>query len=325
MKTPRVCPRARVGTLCRLFALAVAGLGCSLSLLGQTATGSISGRVHNEATGQYLNNARIIIKGTGLSTLTDDTGSFRITGVPSGTATIDAFYSGLDPLQVTVDVPAGGSVERVINLTNKAAYGDKTSTVKLDAYVLSASKLTEGEALATNEQRFAPNLKNVVASDAFGDVTEGNVAEFMKFLPGVTIEYSDASPNAVAVRGFDPNMTSVTMDGSSMANASGSAVNRNFLFTQVGHVLRRQERQQYPHGDSRDQCDAQRGGWRAAVVHPDPDDRRDRPRRRDLRRQLPPQRRAHARPQRPLPVRQRRLERRRRRGRVDLEVLASLP
>jgi iron complex outermembrane recepter protein len=226
-----VCARSHQSF--RRWSFALAALLSCLPLFGQSGTGSISGRVHNEATGQYLNNARITIKGTGLSTLTDDTGSFRITGVPSGTATIDAFYSGLDPLQITVDVPAGGIVQRDINLTNKAAYGDKTSTVKLDPFVLSASKMTEGEALATNEQRFAPNIKNVVASDAFGDVTEGNVAEFMKFLPGVTIEYSDASPNAVAVRGFDPNMTSVTMDGSAMANASGSAANRNFLFTQV--------------------------------------------------------------------------------------------
>ena len=47
-------------------------------------------------------------------------------------------------------------------------------------------------------------------------------------LPGVTIEYSDASPNAVAVRGFDPNMTSVTMDGSSLASASGSGASGAF-------------------------------------------------------------------------------------------------
>ncbi len=197
------------------------------SARAQPSTGSISGRVHNEATGQYLNNARVTVKGTDLTAFTDETGTFRIGGVPAGSAVVEAFYSGLDPLAVTVPVAAGQNTARDINLTKGG------STVKLDAYVLSASKLTEGESLATNEQRFAANMKNVVATDAFGDVTEGNVAEFMKFLPGVTVEYSDASPNAVAIRGFDPNMTAVTVDGSSMANASGSAANRNFLFTQV--------------------------------------------------------------------------------------------
>ncbi len=199
----------------------------------QGATGSISGRVQNEATGQYLNNARVVIKGTDLTVFTDETGMFRIGGVPAGSAVVEAFYSGLDPLAVAVPVAAGQNTERDISLTNKAAYGDKTSAVKMEAFVLSASKVTEGESLATNEQRFASNIKNVVATDAFGDVTEGNVAEFMKFLPGVTVEYSDASPNAVAIRGFDPNMTAVSVDGAQLANASGSAANRSFLFTQV--------------------------------------------------------------------------------------------
>ncbi len=222
-------PRVVCRVLCALF------LAClPASLRAQTAgSGSISGRVQNEATGQYLSNARITIKGTGLTTLTDEFGTFRISGVPSGAATLEAFYSGLDPVEATVEVRAGQNTERDVGLTNRATYGTQTGTVKLDAFVLSASKLTEGEALATNEQRFASNIKNVVATDAFGDVTEGNVAEFMKFLPGVTVDYSDASPNAVAIRGFDPNMTGVTVDGSQMANASGSAANRSFLFTQV--------------------------------------------------------------------------------------------
>ena len=199
-----------------------------------TGTAALTGRIQNEITGQYLNNARVTLKTTGATTFTDDTGTFRFTGLPSGSVTLEAFYSGLDPLQFAVELRAGETVERDVNLGNRERYGQATSgVVKLDAFVASASRLTEGEALATNEQRFAKNIKNVVATDAFGDVTEGNVAEFMKFMPGVTIEYSDASPNAVAVRGFDPNMTGVTADGAQLANASGSAANRAFLFTQV--------------------------------------------------------------------------------------------
>ncbi len=199
----------------------------------QASTGTISGRVQNEATNQYLNNARITVKGTNLTVFTDETGTFQLTGVPSGSATIEAFYSGLDPQLVPVNVAPGQSVERDIGLTNKALYGDKSSTVKLDAFVLSASKVMEGEALATNEQRFAANIKNVVATDAYGDVTEGNVAEFMKNLPGITVDYSDVMPLSVSVRGFDPNMTNVTSDGSTLANASRNATSRTFDFMQV--------------------------------------------------------------------------------------------
>ncbi len=218
--------------IARLVFIALAAFS---PLYGQSAAGSISGRVQNEATGQYLNNARVSVKGTDLTVFTDDTGSFRLASVPAGLVVLEVLYSGLDPLQVPLTVAAGQRSERDINLSSRDRYGAATGSgvVKLDAFVASSSRLTEGEALATNEQRFAPNIKNVVATDAFGDVTEGNVAEFMKFMPGVTIEYSNASPNAVAVRGFDPNMTSVSADGAQLANASGSAANRAFLFTQV--------------------------------------------------------------------------------------------
>ena len=209
---------------------------CNPRLIAQTATGAITGRVQNEATGQYLNNARVTVKGTDLAVFTDDTGSFRLPQVPAGPVVLEVLYSGLDLAQVPLTVTAGQVAERDVNLSSRDRYGAAASSagvVKLDAFVASSSRLTEGEALATNEQRFAQNIKNVVATDAFGDVTEGNVAEFMKFMPGVTIEYSDASPNAVAVRGFDPNMTAVSADGAQLANASGSAANRAFLFTQV--------------------------------------------------------------------------------------------
>ncbi|MBI5692461.1 MAG: TonB-dependent receptor [Verrucomicrobia bacterium] len=226
----------RATATCLAVALSIAFLAPHLRAQSP-ATGGITGRVQNEATGQYLNNASVVVKGTDLVTFTDETGTFVFARVPAGPVVLEVVYSGLDPQQVPLQVAAGQRVERDVFLSSRERYGAASAAgpgvVKLDPFVLSSSKLTEGEALATNEQRFARNIKNVVATDAFGDVTEGNVAEFMKFMPGVTIEYSDASPNAVAVRGFDPNMTAVAADGAQLANASGSAANRGFLFTQV--------------------------------------------------------------------------------------------
>ncbi|MEY4087760.1 MAG: hypothetical protein RJB55_31, partial [Verrucomicrobiota bacterium] len=207
------------------FLAAVAG--------AQPATGSISGRVQNIATSQYLVSARLSVKGTALTALTDNFGAYRLDGVPAGNVVVEVFYSGLDPQQAEVAVAAGQTAQRDFDLTNRALYGDRTGVVKLEAFVLSSSKLTEGEALATNEQRFAANIKNVIATDAYGDVIEGNVAEFMKSIPGITVDYSDVMPMSVSVRGLDPNMTNVTSDGASLANASRNATSRQFDFMQV--------------------------------------------------------------------------------------------
>jgi hypothetical protein len=64
------------------------------------ATGSITGRVQNTDTGQYVNNARVTVRGTGLSILTDETGTFRLPAVPAGEVILDIFYTGLDPRRV---------------------------------------------------------------------------------------------------------------------------------------------------------------------------------------------------------------------------------
>ncbi len=186
----------------------------------QPATGSISGRVQSEVTGQYLLNVRVTVKGTDLTAFTDSYGTFRLGGVPSGTVTLDTFYSGLDPQQVALTLTPGQAVVRDISLTSRAIAGDKSGVVKLDPFVLAASKLTEGEALATNEQRFAANIKNVVSTDAFGDVAEGNIAEFMRSRPGVTVGYEDEMPTSVSIRGFGGNMTNVMSDGATTANSA---------------------------------------------------------------------------------------------------------
>jgi iron complex outermembrane recepter protein len=239
VSTPLCLGRVLAG----LTAAAVVALSCPQRGLAQTtpapsagaeaARGSISGRIQNEATSQYLSNARVSVRGTNLATFTDEFGTYHLDQVPAGAVVLEAFYSGLDPQQLALSLAPGQSIERDINLTNRATYGDKAGVVKLDAFVLSTSKMTEGEALATNEQRFAANIKNVVSTDAYGDVIEGNVAEFMKNLPGITIEYSDVMPLAVSVRGFDPNQTNVTSDGATLANASRNATSRQFDFMQV--------------------------------------------------------------------------------------------
>ena len=218
--------------VCLSVLLLCAGLASAPAQTTPAATGTLSGRVQSEATGRYLNNARVTVKGSALVSFTDESGSYRLSLVPAGSAIIEAFYSGLEPLTVTVTVTAGQNSERDFGLNAKATSGDKSGIVKMDAFIASTSKVTEGEALATNEQRFAANIKNVVATDAFGDIAEGNVAEFMKFLPGVAIDYSDAMPLSIGLRGMDPSLTEVSADGGQMANATSTGTSRKFDFTQ---------------------------------------------------------------------------------------------
>ncbi|MCC6991538.1 MAG: carboxypeptidase regulatory-like domain-containing protein, partial [Acidobacteria bacterium] len=201
------------------------------------ATGSVSGRVQNVVTGQYLNNARIAVRGTERIVFTDESGTYRLPALPGGPVVLEVFHTGLDPQVITVDVKPGQAVERNFDLTSAARYGGQDGTVKLKALVVRTGRETDGEAIAINEQRFAANIKNVISADSLGDVTDGNVGEFLKFLPGITAEYdaeSGSSVASVAVRGFPTSMAVVSGDGMQMANTGNpQGSSRVFQFTQV--------------------------------------------------------------------------------------------
>jgi iron complex outermembrane receptor protein len=222
---------------------ALAGLACALvsALAAEnastTAPGTIQGRVQNAVTGQYLHSARVSLKGTALVDLTDESGAFRLVDVPAGSAVLEVFYTGLDPVQVPVQVAPAGVVVQDVGLTNVARFGRAQDAVKLDAFVVSTARDTNAESIAINEQRFAPNLKNVVSTDAFGDVTDGNVGEFLKFLPGITTDTDvneGGTVTTVSIRGFSSTMTRVSSDGAQLANTGSAQGNiRTFYFGQV--------------------------------------------------------------------------------------------
>ena len=216
-----------------LFALFVL---LTTAVSAQVATGSVAGRIQNVVTGQYLNSVKVSIRGTDLVAFTDQTGSYRLAGVPSGEVTLEVFYTGLDAQQIPVTVASGQLVERDVGLTSASRYG-AGGTVKLDSFVVSTSRETDGEAIAINEQRFAANIKNVVAADSLGDVMDGNVGEFLKFLPGITAEYDTESGGSVAsvsVRGFPSSMAVLSTDGMEMANTGNpQGASRVFQFKEV--------------------------------------------------------------------------------------------
>ena len=204
---------------------------------GQPAgTGTITGRVFNPASGQYVRNAQIQIAGTAITTASEDGGAFRLSDVPVGEATLVVTFTGYRTETATVRVPAHGVVTRdfelISSLQNAAA---KDATVKLDKFVVSSER--EGNAKAIMEQRNSMNITNSVASDVFGDVAEGNVGEFLKHMPGVELDLTQGEVRTIRLRGLDSEYTQVTLDGVSLgsadANQGASGNARAFSFEQV--------------------------------------------------------------------------------------------
>ena len=202
-------------------------------LFAQAAgSGSVAGRVRNVGNDRFLNNARVVIEGTGRETFTNEFGEYRFEDVPAGEQRIRAGYTGLDSEVAVVAVQAGQAARRDFNLTSRERYGEDKAVV-LNEFVVQSNREYEGNALALNEQRFSPNVKVVVSADAFGDISEGNPGEFLKYLPGLSVDYVAADVRTVSVRGFASNFTNVSWDGMRLTSSASGSNNRIFEFEQV--------------------------------------------------------------------------------------------
>jgi TonB-dependent receptor len=212
---------ARPDTILWRALLAVIVAGLAPVFAQPAANGTLEGRVLNLRTGEYLEGARLTIEGTALETFTDSAGQYRLTGVPAGQVRLRAFYTGLLPLAETLTVAAGSVVQRDLNLATADATRAATpgAPLLLDAFVVGDSREMAASALAINEQRFAPNIKNVLSTDEFGFVAEGNAADFLKFLPGITIENSGGNSRDVSINGVPSANVPITLDGFSVASS----------------------------------------------------------------------------------------------------------
>ncbi|HYD83688.1 MAG TPA: carboxypeptidase regulatory-like domain-containing protein, partial [Opitutus sp.] len=218
---PHICLRKK-----RLFHGVLAGmlsllLG-SISLHAQEGRGSIQGRVQDPASGDYIANAKVVVAETGQEALTDSTGFYQFTGVRAGDATLRVSYLNFDEMTVQVPVTEGELVVHDFALTNKTRYGTDDSVVSLDPFIVATTREEEASGIAIAEQRNAHIQKKVLAADAFGEISENNVGEFLKRMPGVTVNYSDGDAASISLRGFSDMHTSILIDGNSVASGGSS-------------------------------------------------------------------------------------------------------
>lgn len=211
-------------SLSRSFRLAGLVLAALIPLASTPAaetaapTGTITGRIFNPVSGEYVRNAEIRVQGTDLLAVSEEAGNYEIDRVPAGAATIVVKFTGYTTMTATVEVPAGGTVTHDFDLQSSDVSATKgEAAVKMDAYVVSTER--EGNAKAIMQQRNSMNIGNIVASDVFGDVAQGNVGEFLKYLPGVDLDYVEADARTPSLHGLPPQYVGVTLDGNSMASA----------------------------------------------------------------------------------------------------------
>ena len=197
--------------------------------------GTLYGKIVNSSNGDYLQRARITVEGSNLETFTDDFGEYSL-DLPEGSQKLHVSYTGMPDKVMDVEVIANETVMQDVSLSNQV----KVSTAKgiddvvvLDAFAVTEARETNAYNIAANEQRYSLNIKNVVSSDAFGDVTEGNVGEFIKYLPGITVDYVAADVRTINVRGFSSAFTNLSINGMRVTSSVSGSNNRAIELEQI--------------------------------------------------------------------------------------------
>jgi len=177
-------------------------------------TGTIRGRVQSETSGEFLRNAQVRVEGTSITAYSADDGSYRLVGVPAGEATIVVEYTGLATTSLPATIIAGQATVVDFNL--------KPYSESDQAGDITVVGQRSGQADALMERRAAMNAKTIVPADNFGPLTMGDVGEFMKNMPGLSLDYTEVDATAVRIGGLDPKYSTFTTDGARMATATSN-------------------------------------------------------------------------------------------------------
>ena len=187
---------------------------CLLSLpaaLAQQAKSTISGMAKDSG-GSSLHGAVVKLSPNGQSTATDEQGQFTLSDLPPGTYSLTISYVGLAPFSKDLTVTAGETMHVVAELQ----VASRTDSITVTA------ERPRGEAEAINRERTADNILNVLPAEVITSLPNANIADALGRMPGVTLERDEGEDKYVQIRGTEPRLNNVTIDGINVPAPEGN-------------------------------------------------------------------------------------------------------
>jgi len=185
-----------------LLAELLCGLSWSAQSVAQTGKGAIAGIVKDEA-GSPLGSAQAEVQPLGTRVATDDQGQFRIGDLPAGQYSVTVSYVGFAPSTATVTVVPGqtSGVDIVLKVASQT-----------DQVIVTAERL-QGEAEAINIERMSDEIVQVLPAKVINSLPNTNIADAVGRLPSVSLERDEGEGKYVQIRGTEPRLTNVTVNG----------------------------------------------------------------------------------------------------------------
>ena len=175
-----------------------------LCATAQGRGGTIAGHV-TDAAAKAVPGATVRVLGTRWSTRVRADGAFRIENVPAGSYRLQTTLIGFLPDTARVGVTDGATSEVSVRL--------EPAAVDLPAVLVTAHRLGETKAVALDHQQAADNLLTVLSGDEIRSLPNGNAAEAAGRMPDVSLERDEGEGKFVQIRGTEPRLSNVTVDG----------------------------------------------------------------------------------------------------------------
>lgn len=188
--------------LVRAIATCSAVISLATVAFGQGNPGAITGSVQ-DSTGKVLIGVKVEIEPSDRQVATDDQGNFRISNVLPGQYTVTASYVGFKVYSAPVSVAAGQTT------TVSAAL---EVGLAADSVLVTAPRL-QGEAEAVNIERMSAEIVQVEAAGVITSLPNTNIADAIGRLPSVSLERDEGEGKYVQIRGTEPRLSTLTIDG----------------------------------------------------------------------------------------------------------------
>lgn len=192
------------------FVFLVLFLSLSLSGFAQSGKGTISGHVV-DASGAVLQGARIELQPKGISVVSNGHGEFELTGLAAGGYKLTVSYLGFQTFEKQVTLEAG----QAMRLDTRLDVASKNETV-----IVTAERVF-GEVEAINRTKNADNIVQVLPAEVITSLPNANMADAIGRMPSVTLERDEGEGKYIQIRGTEPRLTNVTINGNTIPSPEG--------------------------------------------------------------------------------------------------------
>ena len=162
-----------------------------------------------------LAGAKIDLEPRGPSTVSDQQGRFALQNVPPGDYQLTISYVGLLPFTETLTIQAGE--------TSRVEATLQVPGVREEVTVSAARP--RGEAQALNRERTSDNIVQVLPAEVITSLPNTNIADAVGRLPSVSLERDEGEGKHAQIRGTDPRLSNVTINGVNVPSPEGGARN----------------------------------------------------------------------------------------------------